>query len=158
MIDPSGEVADAISLDDVRGRGARRDAARCWPTRTAAIGPDDPYTFIYTSGTTGPPKGCVLTHGNYRSVLDMVAERGLFDTRRRPRLPVPAARPRVRAADPCSASTDRGTAIAYYGGDTKEIIAELMEVKPTYLPSVPRIFEKIYTLGPAAAGARRARR
>ena len=48
-------------------------------------------------------------------------------------------------------AVDRGTAIAYYGGDTKAIIGELMEVKPTYLPSVPRIFEKIYTLGPAAA-------
>jgi long-chain acyl-CoA synthetase len=36
--------------------------------------------------------------------------------------------------------------IAYYGGDTKAIVGELMEVRPTYLPSVPRIFEKIYTL------------
>ena len=34
--------------------------------------PDDICTFIYTSGTTGPPKGCVISHGNYRSMLDMV--------------------------------------------------------------------------------------
>ncbi|MCW2996389.1 MAG: long-chain fatty acid--CoA ligase, partial [Conexibacter sp.] len=43
-------------------------------------------------------------------------------------------------------AVDRGTAIAYFGGDAKAIIGELMEVKPTYLPSVPRIFEKLYTL------------
>jgi long-chain acyl-CoA synthetase len=41
---------------------------------------------------------------------------------------------------------DLGVTLAYFGGDTKQIVAELTEVKPTYLPSVPRIFEKIYTL------------
>ncbi len=41
---------------------------------------------------------------------------------------------------------DLGSTIAYFGGDTKQIVAELNEVHPTYLPSVPRIFEKIYTL------------
>jgi len=40
--------------------------------------------------------------------------------------------------------------MAYYGGDTQQIVAEVGEVKPTYLPSVPRIFEKIYTLATAS--------
>lgn len=144
VIDPSGDVADAVSLDDVRGRGAGTDA-NALAERTAAIGPSDPYTFIYTSGTTGPPKGCVLTHGNYRSVLDMVAERGLFDTGDDlVYLFLPLAH--AFALLILLGSADRGTGIAYYGGDTKAIVGELMEVKPTYLPSVPRIFEKIYTL------------
>ena len=43
-------------------------------------------------------------------------------------------------------SFDVGGTIAYYGGDTKQIVPELQEVRPTYLPCVPRIFEKIYTL------------
>jgi long-chain acyl-CoA synthetase len=43
-------------------------------------------------------------------------------------------------------SFDVGGTVAYYGGDTKQIVPELQEVRPTYLPSVPRIFEKIYTL------------
>ena len=38
--------------------------------------PDDTFTFIYTSGTTGPPKGCVLTHGNYRAIIDMICDAG----------------------------------------------------------------------------------
>ena len=41
---------------------------------------------------------------------------------------------------------DLGATIAYFGGDPKQIIPELSEVQPTYLPSVPRIFEKLYTL------------
>jgi long-chain acyl-CoA synthetase len=41
-------------------------------------------------------------------------------------------------------SADRGVAVAYWGGDTTQIIAELSEVHPTFLPSVPRIFEKLY--------------
>jgi long-chain acyl-CoA synthetase len=144
VVDPSGDVADAIALDDVRARGAGTEA-RELADRTAAVGSDDPYTFIYTSGTTGPPKGCVLTHGNYRSVLDMVNERGsiggeddliyLF-------LPLAHAFALLIQL----AAVDLGTPIAYYGGDTKAIVGELMEVKPTYLPSVPRIFEKLYTL------------
>ena len=42
------------------------------------------------------------------------------------------------------ASYDQGTAIVYFGGDTKQILAEIIETQPTYLPSVPRIFEKLY--------------
>ena len=40
---------------------------------------------------------------------------------------------------------DRGVAIAYWGGEISNIIPELSEVHPTYLPSVPRLFEKLYT-------------
>src|SRR4051812_39421569 len=144
VVDPAGDVADAIALDDVRAQGAGQDP-QALAERTAAVGPGDPFTFIYTSGTTGPPKGCVLTHGNYRSVLDMVNERGsiggegdliyLF-------LPLAHAFALLIQL----AAVDLGTPIAYYGGDTKAIVGELMEVKPTYLPSVPRIFEKLYTL------------
>ena len=43
------------------------------------------------------------------------------------------------------ASYELGSMIIYYGRDTKRIIEELIETRPTYLPSVPRIFEKLYT-------------
>ncbi|HEY6758100.1 MAG TPA: AMP-dependent synthetase/ligase [Baekduia sp.] len=144
VIDPSGDVADAISLDDVRARGNRRDA-HLLADRTAAVRPEDPFTFIYTSGTTGPPKGCVLTHGNYRSVLDMVQERGsIGDPGDLIYLFLPLAHAFALLIQ--LSAVDVGVPIAYYGGDTKAIVGELMEVKPTYLPSVPRIFEKLYTL------------
>ncbi|HSD80938.1 MAG TPA: AMP-dependent synthetase/ligase [Solirubrobacteraceae bacterium] len=143
-IDAAGEIADAIPLDELRARGRRRDASEL-DARTDAVGPDDPFTFIYTSGTTGPPKGCVLSHRNYRSVLDMVTQRDLLqgeDDLVYLFLPLAHAFALLIQL----AAVDTGTAIAYWGGDTKQIIPELMEVKPTYLPSVPRIFEKLYTL------------
>ena len=42
------------------------------------------------------------------------------------------------------ATVDEGTTLIYFGGDTRQILAELIETKPTYVPSVPRIFEKLY--------------
>jgi long-chain acyl-CoA synthetase len=146
VIDPEGVPADAgaISLDALRERGRGRDRAEL-DARTESVTPDDAYTFIYTSGTTGPPKGCVLSHGNYRSVLDMVQQRDLLqDEDDLVYLFLPLAHAFALLIQ--LAATDTGTTIAYWGGDTKQIIPELSEVQPTYLPSVPRIFEKLYTL------------
>src|SRR5207248_8408241 len=70
VIDPAGDVADAVPLEEVRERGRELDEARL-EERTVAVGAEDAFTFIYTSGTTGPPKGCVLSHSNYRDVLNM---------------------------------------------------------------------------------------
>src|SRR3954470_9627440 len=134
----------ATTLDELRERGRSRDAAEL-EQRYEAIGPDDPYTFIYTSGTTGPPKGCVLTHGNYRSILDSTNERELFrgeDDLVYLFLPLAHAFALLIQLG----GFDTGAPIAYFGGDTRRIVDEIAETKPTYLPSVPRIFEKIYTL------------
>jgi long-chain acyl-CoA synthetase len=144
VIEPGGEAADAITLDELRERGRRRDRTEL-EERTAAIGAGDPYTFIYTSGTTGPPKGCVLSHGNYRRVVDMAVERSSFEQADDIiYLFLPLAHAFALLIQ--LLAFDTGTAIAYWGGDTKQIIGELNEVHPTYLPSVPRIFEKLYTL------------
>jgi long-chain acyl-CoA synthetase len=143
VIDPDGDVADAISLDDLRERGRGRDAAEL-TERSQAVTPDDPYTFIYTSGTTGPPKGCVLTHGNYRSVLSMCEEVDVIEGEETVYLYLPLAHSYALLIQ--LLAVDLGATLAYFGGDTKQIVPELMEVKPRYLPSVPRIFEKIYTL------------
>ena len=142
-IDPSGDVGDAIALDAVRERGRTRDAAEL-EARAAAVTPDDPFTFIYTSGTTGPPKGCVLTHGNYRSVLSMCESLDVITGEERTYLFLPLAHSFALLIQ--LLSYDVGGTIAYFGGDAKQIVPELQETKPTYLPSVPRIFEKIYTL------------
>jgi long-chain acyl-CoA synthetase len=108
------------------------------------VAPDDPFTFMYTSGTTGPPKGCVLTHGNYRSVLSMCESLDVITGDERTYLFLPLAHSFGLLVQ--LLSYDVGGSIAYFGGDTKQIVPELQETKPTYLPSVPRIFEKIYTL------------
>ncbi|MGH2949067.1 MAG: AMP-dependent synthetase/ligase [Solirubrobacteraceae bacterium] len=143
VIDPSGDVADAISLDDLRARGRGRDAAEV-AERAAAVSPEDPYTFIYTSGTTGPPKGCVLAHGNYRNVVNMCEAANVLEDGDVVYLYLPLAHSFALLIQ--LIAIDLGATIAYWGGDPKGIVGELMAVKPHYLPSVPRIFEKIYTL------------
>jgi len=146
------EPADGtISLDDLRERGRARDP-RDLESRTAAVTSEEPYTIIYTSGTTGPPKGCVLSHGNYRAIVDMVNQRELFrGDDDLVYLFLPLAHSFALLIQ--LAAFDGGTALAYFGGDVKQIVVELSEVKPTYLPSVPRIFEKIYGLVAATVDA-----
>ena len=143
VIDPAGDTADAISLADLRAKGAAVDPADL-QARTDAVKPEDPFTFIYTSGTTGPPKGCVLSHRNYRSVLTMCATLDVLEGGESTYLYLPLAHSFALLIQ--LISFDVGGTIAYFGGDTKQIVAELSEVNPTYFPSVPRIFEKIYTL------------
>jgi long-chain acyl-CoA synthetase len=144
---------DPIPLEDLRERGrARAGAADELEARRAAVNSDDPFTFIYTSGTTGPPKGCVLTHGNYRAIIDMVGEAGEIQSDEVVYLYLPLAHSFALLIQ--LAVFDLGGTLAYFGGDTTQIVAELQAVKPTYLPSVPRLFEKIYTLAQAAIQAK----
>ena len=140
-IEPGAE--GALAIDELRERGRARDAAEL-AARSAAVGPDDPYTFIYTSGTTGPPKGCVLTHGNYRSVVSMCEQIAVLQNGDVVYLYLPLAHSFALLIQ--LIAIDLGGTVTYWGGDPKGIVGELMAVKPHYLPSVPRIFEKIYTL------------
>ena len=138
----TGASEDAVSLDDVAARGEGRDAAE-WERLWSAVAPEDICTFIYTSGTTGPPKGCVITHGNYRAMLDMVNENSVIEGEDVTYLYLPLAHSFALLIQ--LGSFDLGATIAYWERDPLKIMPNLAEVKPTYFPSVPRIFEKIYT-------------
>jgi long-chain acyl-CoA synthetase len=143
VMEPSGDIGDAVPFDDVCERGARRPVAD-YEERLAGVGDDDMCLYIYTSGTTGPPKGCLLTHGNYRRVTDMVETDGVMSENEVIYLFLPLAHAFALLIQ--FVAFDIGSAIAYWEKDPQKIIPNLMEVKPTYFPSVPRIFEKIYTL------------
>jgi len=147
VMDPSGDVGDAISLDDVRERGRGRSASEL-VDRASAVTREDPFTFIYTSGTTGPPKGCVLSHGNYRDMLSLCQQIDVLADDEVVYLFLPLAHSFALLIQ--LLCVDGGHTLAYFGGDPKAIVPELSEVHPTYLPSVPRIFEKIYTAATAS--------
>jgi long-chain acyl-CoA synthetase len=144
-LEPGTPGADeVIPLAEVRDCARKVDAGRL-RERAEAVDPDAPFTFIYTSGTTGPPKGCVLRHGNYRSVLSMCEATGAVHDEDVVYLFLPLAHSYALLVQ--LLVVDIGATIAYVGTrDPKGIIPELMEVHPTHLPSVPRIFEKLYTL------------
>ncbi|HEY8164761.1 MAG TPA: long-chain fatty acid--CoA ligase [Gemmatimonadaceae bacterium] len=106
-----------------------------------SVEPDDLATLIYTSGTTGEPKGVMLSHDNIHS--NVAASR----------LKIPFVRDDVslsflplshifqRMAD--YLMMDTGTSIAYVQ-DLDSVPLSLVEVRPTIVFSVPRLYEKMY--------------
>jgi long-chain acyl-CoA synthetase len=137
------DTADVISVQQLRRRGTARRRAEL-TERSAAVQRQDPYTFMYTSGTTGPPKGCVLSHGNYRDVVDMCHQQEVLTETDTTYLHLPLAHAYGLLHE--LLSFDTGGTLAYFGGDVTQIVAELQEIQPSFLPSVPRIFEKIYSV------------
>jgi long-chain acyl-CoA synthetase len=109
----------------------------------AAIGEDDLFTYIYTSGTTGPPKGCMIRHRNYYSMVAVV------DQMEQVVVPgdvmllyLPLAHNYGRLLHLSGAYV--GYTIAFVAEPLR--VAELLpKVRPTVMPSVPRVFEKIHT-------------
>jgi long-chain acyl-CoA synthetase len=138
----SGTSEDAISLEDLAKRGEARDSVE-WEERWKSVSPTDICTFIYTSGTTGPPKGCIISHGNYRAMLDMINETSVIEEKDVTYLYLPLAHSFALLIQ--LGSFDLGATLAYWERDPLQILPNLAELKPTYFPSVPRIFEKIYT-------------
>jgi len=137
-----GDADDVLSMDGLAAKGGEVDAA-VFQQRIDAVTSDDICTFIYTSGTTGPPKGCIISHGNYRSMLDMIDETSVIAEEDVTYLYLPLAHSFALLIQ--LGSFDLGATIAYWEGDPNKIVPNLGELKPTYFPSVPRIFEKIYT-------------
>ncbi|MFL5824202.1 MAG: AMP-dependent synthetase/ligase [Solirubrobacteraceae bacterium] len=133
--------AGDITLDELRQRGSGRDRAEL-AERQSKVSAEDPYIIVYTSGTTGPPKGVVLTHDNAMSVCRVAEELEFVSPQETIYLYLPLAH--VFAIITQLASFDQGTTLVFFGGDTRKILEEIIETHPTYLPSVPRIFEKLY--------------
>jgi long-chain acyl-CoA synthetase len=144
----TGRADDAISADDLAERGSSHEVSE-WEERWSSVTPDDICTFIYTSGTTGPPKGCVISHRNYRSMLDMVLGVRALGDDELTYLYLPLAHSFALLIQ--FGTVALGATLAYWQRDPLKIMSDLAEVKPTYFPSVPRIFEKIYTAATAAA-------
>lgn len=106
--------------------------------------PQDWSTICYTSGTTGLPKGAILTHANI--IADCTALS------------------MIRHVQPCNTDTfisflplahmfERmlecavlmvGGRIGFYRGDIRLLSEDLQELKPTIMPIVPRLLNRIY--------------
>jgi long-chain acyl-CoA synthetase len=136
-----GEAAEAITLDELRGRGAEVPPERVHE-RVAATQPGDLATLVYTSGTTGPPKGCMLTHENFLATIDMYGRRLHMNRTHAMYQFLPLAHVLARVAQMVTLSA--GARIVYWAGDTSKIAGELQARAPTHFPAVPRIYEKIH--------------
>jgi long-chain acyl-CoA synthetase len=137
-------VAGAPSLDDLRTAGDPADA------ETVTVAPESAATIVYTSGTTGPPKGCVLTHANCIATMRMYEDR-LRDELRPGVVTfmfLPLAHSLARIVQ--LVTLDVGATLAFWQGDPKRLLDDIADARPMYLPSVPRVFEKIHSRALAA--------
>ena len=113
--------------------------------RLTHIEMDDVATIIYTSGTTGKPKGVMLTHNNFVSNVNQAY----------------AADPDFLTGDhtflsflPLAHSLERtcgyylpmfiGKKVAF-AESTDKLLQNFTEIRPTFLVSVPRIYEKVHS-------------
>ncbi len=136
--------AGALAFADVLDRGKRLDETSpgSFERSAEAVRPGDLASIIYTSGTTGVPKGVMLSHANFVSNIDSL--RAAIDFR---------ADDTILSFLPLSHVLERtatflfvhsGSTIAY-AESIEAVAANMVEVRPTIVVSVPRLFEKIYS-------------
>ncbi|MBN9375666.1 MAG: long-chain fatty acid--CoA ligase [Cellulomonas sp.] len=105
---------------------------------------DDLATIIYTSGTTGRPKGAELTHGNFAELaVNTVRKLEVVVTGDdvRTLLFMPLAHVFARFIHVLTVAAG---AVLGHAPDTKTLVADMQSFRPTFVLSVPRVFEKIY--------------
>jgi len=138
-------VVDFAGLDDLRAQGRDYAAANAGALEQArsAVGEDDLFTYIYTSGTTGPPKACMITHRNYYSMVGAVDDVPQFiGPDDLILLYLPLAHNFGRCLHLLAGYV--GCSVAFCPDPVR--VGDLAaQVKPTVLPSVPRVFEKVHT-------------
>jgi long-chain acyl-CoA synthetase len=106
------------------------------------ITPDTVSAIIYTSGTTGNPKGVMLTHCNIVSNIKAASECIPFSHEDTILSFLPLSHSYERTAGYYTAMSC-GALIAY--AESIDTVPEnLMEVKPTFVTTVPRLFERFY--------------
>jgi long-chain acyl-CoA synthetase len=123
------------------GQEIRASDPHLFEATARTVGPDDTASIIYTSGTTGIPKGVMLSHANFASNVETLAGIIPFNERDTDLSFLPLSHVLERLVT--FAFMSRGVSMAY--AESVETVAEnLIEVKPTIMVSVPRLFEKIY--------------
>jgi long-chain acyl-CoA synthetase len=133
--------SDCLRYETLIASAGGADVA-AYRLRTSQVLPGQLASIIYTSGTTGEPKGVMLTHTNFCSnVTDSCASVG-FEAKDDVAISfLPLAHVYGRMLD--YAYLFHGISVAYVEA-VEQVAQALLEVRPTLLAAVPRVFEKIY--------------
>ena len=141
----SGKLpAGTLTIDDVMARADMEAANRvAWRDAWMKIDRDHLATVIHTSGTTANPKGAMLSHGNLlfnfeaaNQVVDFY-ETDVFLSF------LPLSHIYGRIVDEVVA-LGKGAAVVFAEALIERLPANMVEVKPTVMGSVPRLYERVY--------------
>ena len=143
LLEAAGGTADAgvTGLEQLLAQGRQADSAELG-RRVVGVQADDPALIIYTSGTTGRPKGCVLTHRNMTACCRITEELEILGPDDVTYLFLPLAHVFAQVVQLGTGAV--GGVVAYCSGGAAAIMGDCAQVRPTCLPAVPRIFEKVY--------------
>ena len=141
--DDSATGAGVLRLEQVLERGrAARQRHPGWRASALEVVEDDLATLIYTSGTTGDPKGVMLSHGNIAS--NVTTSVALFSF---------TAEDECLSFLPLSHIFERmfghycmfhAGVVINYAESVDTVPADMLEIRPHLMASVPRLYEKIY--------------
>jgi len=140
MDDPAPEGAIALSklLAGADALGAQRDPS--FDALVRSIEPRALATLIYTSGTTGEPKGVALTHANIAANQNYTARDFGFGPKDACISFLPLSHVTARALD--YVMYNAGAQVAY-SSQFDKLPDAMLEIRPTVIVGVPRVYEKI---------------
>lgn len=131
----SFDALQAAGEVDLAGQVAALDA------RVEAIAPADDFTWVYTSGTTGRPKGAILTHRNL--VYEAWAIKSVIAADRTDEQLMVLPLAHVFARHLLWGAVEQG-AVTAFASDAHAPALDFLEVAPTFVGAVPRLYERLY--------------
>ena len=143
--EPEKKKTGVLSIREVIEKGKTIKDKKAFDARLRTIKQKDMATIIYTSGTTGDPKGVMLSHGNFVSNVLQIKEDFEY---------LMADDNVLLSFLPLSHSLERtagyyfpmaGGAKVAFAEDFSTILQDLLAVRPTFLISVPRLYEKMHS-------------
>ena len=144
MDDQSDPSANIFSYAEILERGDGYISENGFNLDQAAKSakPEDLLTLIYTSGTTGNPKGVMLTHKNLVSNILAISKAIEIRTIDVFLSFLPLSHVFERMSGHYSGFSNGGT--TYYAESVDTVADNMIEVKPTVVIAVPRLYEKIH--------------
>ena len=139
------EIPNTVGFAQVMAYGERFSTLEPGYVRNATQGvhPEDLLTIIYTSGTTGNPKGVMLTHRNMVTNVQSASQVIELNTNDTMLSFLPLCHSFERMAGYYT-TLACGATIAY--AESLETVRDnMLEVRPTVVTTVPRLFERIYS-------------
>jgi len=143
--DKSAKGRNVMTLSDLKEEGESLikkggKALQDFEARAGKVTPSDLSCIVYTSGTTGEPKGVMLSHGNFASQMNTIPEILNVGPSDSGLTLLPPWHVFGRITEMMFFSV--GASITYT--DIKHIGEDMRNLKPTFVPAVPRIWEGVY--------------